>query len=83
MTDMSDLDGLLAGAPITRTEAETGTGAIEAGSNSKSRWSSSSSAETDSDGFWHDSVCSSPLRIVPEPDEASFVIERTFVACTY
>lgn len=53
--DMPGLDGPLAGAPITGTGIETGT--TDAGSNSKYTWSSTSSAETNFDDYWHDSVC--------------------------
>lgn len=62
--DMSDLDGPLAGAPIKRVEAQaeaetgTGNGVSEEESNLKSRWSSTSSDDTDLDNFWHDSTLS-------------------------
>lgn len=42
--EMSDLDG----APITGAETTT--------MESKSTWTSTSSAETELDNFWHDSV---------------------------
>jgi len=46
--EMSDLDG----APITGAETTT--------MESKSTWSSTSSAETELDNFWHDSVGPGP-----------------------
>lgn len=83
--DMSDPDGPLAGAPIKRVEAQaeaetgTGNGVSEEESNLKSRWSSTSSDDTDLDNFWHDSVCSSTLGVDAESDQALFVTERTLL----
>lgn len=65
---MMDVNGaLLPGASIT-----TGTEPNDHNSNDtykslddKSRWSSVSSAETDLDNFWHDSVCLYPLINTP------------------
>ncbi|KAK2615842.1 hypothetical protein N8I77_002568 [Diaporthe amygdali] len=49
-SEMSDLDGPSAGSPITGAETTT--------MESKSTWSSTSSAETELDNFWHDSSLS-------------------------
>lgn len=72
-SDMLDLlDGPLAGAPVNGDETD----AIDKGLNSsKSRWSSTSSAETDFNNYWHDSVCFSLPRRSP-PGKTSSMTEQ-------